>query len=320
MLAITGRGVNELYRDALWMMRISGLQEESRNGKVQALPEPFCATYQRPWERVLFHPERDANPYFHLMESLWMLAGAEDVAFLAQYNSNIARYSDDGVIFHGAYGHRWRYHFEKDQLIEIIAMLRADPTTRRAVLAMWDPMRDLGTQSLDLPCNLLCMFRVVRDTLTMTITNRSNDLVWGAFGANAVHFSILHELIARAVGIPQGQMYQFTNNLHIYEQHWPMMESPYALEDYPPTIPLLHGRETWQDFVEDCEELVSGERQFITQFFNSVVQPARFSYDLYKTKMLGEYNGLSEMPYCDWKVAMEAWLERRNKQLTIPGV
>ena len=50
-----------------------------------------------PCERVLLYPERNANPFFHLYESLWMLAGRNDVAGPARYAKNMNNYSDNGV-------------------------------------------------------------------------------------------------------------------------------------------------------------------------------------------------------------------------------
>src|SRR5271154_5758040 len=46
----------------------------------------FITEYEKPDERVLFSQTRDANPFFHFFESLWILAGREDVEFLAQFN------------------------------------------------------------------------------------------------------------------------------------------------------------------------------------------------------------------------------------------
>ena len=32
-----------------------------------------------PTKELLFDPDRDANPFFHFMEGLWMLAGFNDL-------------------------------------------------------------------------------------------------------------------------------------------------------------------------------------------------------------------------------------------------
>jgi hypothetical protein len=48
--------------------------------KVLVSQTPVVTCYSAPTQRVLFSPMRDANPFFHLMEALWMLAGRDDVA------------------------------------------------------------------------------------------------------------------------------------------------------------------------------------------------------------------------------------------------
>ena len=215
-LALCYNDVNEAYHN----MQTNKLEfcerEETRNGPALVYQAPVLISHAMPYRRVLFDPVRDANPFFHYMEAIWMLSGSENVDFLAQFAKQIQEYSDDGTTLNGAYGFRWRYHWD-DQLDEIIHMLKKDPNNRRIVLTMWDPQFDLGSSSKDIPCNTHIYFRKVGEKLDMTVCNRSNDLVWGALGANVVHMSILQEYIAHATDIPVGTYHQFTNNLHVYE-------------------------------------------------------------------------------------------------------
>jgi len=145
----------------------------SRAGEVMMVEEPVIVTYENPRERVLFAPGRDANPFFHLFESLWMLAGRRDVAPLAYYNSKIADIaSDDGETFNGAYGYRWRkrnltkdWEFPDepiDQLETIIDHLKNKPESRRTVLQMWNVEDDLLKidSSKDVCCNTHAYFSV----------------------------------------------------------------------------------------------------------------------------------------------------------------
>ena len=74
MKVIDTRNVNTALRWALPELLKEGVEEPSRNGLVLVMPTPVTTVYQRPQERVVFSPERNANPFFHLMESLWMLA------------------------------------------------------------------------------------------------------------------------------------------------------------------------------------------------------------------------------------------------------
>lgn len=191
----------------------------SRNGDVVRFPGPVITEYADPTRRISWSDVRDANPFLHYIESAWMLAGRRDVATVAALAKNMANYSDDGETLFGAYGHRWRHYFGYDQLAEIIAELRRNPTSRRCVLQMWDGRDELRTAiagGKDVCCNVSIYFDPVGDQLNMTVSNRSNDLVWGAYGANVVHMSVLHEYVAAMTGFELGTYYQFSNNLHFY--------------------------------------------------------------------------------------------------------
>jgi thymidylate synthase len=140
---------------------------------------------------VLFNKKRDAPCFFTLFESLWMLAGRNDVAPLDYYNSQIADIaSDDGKTFNGAYGYRWRHSTccqqeyavsdggglrkgeyvdrdelsECDQLAIIIDQLRRNPESRRCVLQMWNCEDDLLKidETKDCCCNV-CVFFSLRN-------------------------------------------------------------------------------------------------------------------------------------------------------------
>lgn len=166
------RNVNTAFRDLVHLFathechtrEFNVVKRPSRNGPVLMIDEPATVTYTHPRERVLFNAARDANPFFHMYEALWMLAGRNDVAPVAYYASNMANYSDDSRTLNGAYGYRWRravnanicYEDERteklcsypepvrvDQLDVIVDHLKADPHSRRAVLAMWNVEDDL---------------------------------------------------------------------------------------------------------------------------------------------------------------------------------
>jgi hypothetical protein len=149
LTTINVRNVHQALTEGCYQMRLEGIRRQSRNGLVDVLPGPCITTYKYPVERVLFYPERDANPFFHLMESLWMLAGRNDVQWINEFNSTIHQFSDNGKTFNGAYGFRWRDMFGHDQLHKVILALRNDPTCRRQVIGMWDPRSDLGAETRD---------------------------------------------------------------------------------------------------------------------------------------------------------------------------
>ncbi len=187
MRTITARNVHQALPEVMHLLRNRGV----RNGPALKVPGPVSICYEKPTERVVFWPEVDADPFFHCLEALWMLAGRNDVAFVAGIVPKMADFSDNGMSLSGAYGHRWRHHFGYDQLRSIAHSLADDRYDPQQVLSMWDANLDMATvKSKDIPCNTQVYFsRADTGNLDMTVTSRSNDAV--VLGANAVHFSML---------------------------------------------------------------------------------------------------------------------------------
>jgi thymidylate synthase len=234
MHVIKARNVQQAFPEAMYQLKHFGVRMPSRDGNVVKLPEPVTFVLEHPEERVLFWDERNANPFFHLMEALWMLAGHEDVEFLASIVSAVSRFSDDGVAFNGAYGHRWRYHFGHDQLEIIAENLANNHNCRRQVLTIWDGSHDLNLNSKDLPCNTHLYFSINHEgELEMMVCNRSNDVVWGALGTDVVHMSILQEFLAAWIGVPMGRYYHVTNNLHLYTARHEALMNLFAERAFP---------------------------------------------------------------------------------------
>jgi thymidylate synthase len=299
MQVITARNVNDAYNEALWLMKTIGVEELTRNGKVRSSPTPVVTIYAKPLERMLWDAKRDANPFFHVAEAIWMLAGRNDVEFVKKFAGIMPSFSDDGVTLNGAYGYRWANHFEFNQLIHLIDLLRNQPETRRAVLGMWDPMTDLpiADKSADVPCNTQAFFRIAEGKLHMTVMCRSNDIVWGAYGANAVHMSYLLQYVASAVGIEVGTYTQFSNNWHIYERHFDLMDSaptePEGIDRYigtPHLEPLFHGGPDWAAIFSQecglfCNDVNLGYHfgAYKMPYFNHVMIPLAKSWNCYKT-------------------------------------
>lgn len=302
--------VNDLYSDLLMRLRECP-EEQTRNGPVKSIRRPSIWSMRNPLERVLFNPQRKANPYFHIMETVWMLAGENKVDFLLPFNANMDMYANDGIV-NGAYGHRWRNHFYRDQIIGVINELTRDIDSRQAVMVMYDPKIDYQVNWKDRPCNTHIYFRTVGGTLDMTVCNRSNDAVWGLAGANAVHMTYLQELIARTLRVPVGTYYVMTNNLHIYQQHWPLMHNPMGPDEYKRgdiiPLPMLLPKEDINDLLYECEQFVASDGDFPCQinWLRNTVSPM---YQSYMCRKNGDYDtfDLDLIEADDWRLACKLW-------------
>lgn len=319
VMIIRANNVNGAFADVWWRMKGAVREENSRNGKVVVFPEPVITSYKAPQERVLFNPVRDANPVFHLVEALWMLDGRNDVASLLPYNSKYGQYAETDGTVHGAYGYRWRQHFDVDQLWRISFILKSDPTSRQAVLTMWDPDFDLTHAALkDRPCNTQIYFDVRGGCLNMTVCCRSNDIVWGAYGANVVHFSILQEWLAADLNVPIGTYHQFSNNFHAYTdlpivRHlmaWPPQEKyDYYQEERVTIQPLVAKGEETREFLWDCEDFFAKGASHRTAFFRQLVNPL---VSAYHARHVGTPAPVDPTDTRDWMVAFREWCERRE--------
>ena len=315
------RNVNDALKEGFEWLRVTGVIESSRNGPVMVAPGPVITEYANPCERVLFNPRRDANPVFHLMEALWMIAGSDDVSFLLPFNSRFEEYAEsDGVVW-GAYGRRWRSAFGIEQIRHTAQVLKRSPNSRQAVMQMWDCRLDLGQVKKDIPCNTHIYFDCRGGELNMTVCCRSNDILWGAYGANAVHMSVLQEVMASMIGAPVGVYRQFSNNFHAYldnetTQHF-LEYGARNHDQYPEVlrVPLIGADENADWFIEDCEALVAGSNEYCTKFFRQVAIPLYNAY-LSRTSSktpIDKNNFSEEQRNIDWIVAFLQWCERRKK-------
>lgn len=340
----------------------------SRVGEVCVIEEPVIIAYGKPEEKVLFNTARDANPFFHLFESLWMLSGRNDLAPLQYYVSNFDNYSDDGVTLNGAYGFRWRNHeflvSYIDQLEKIISHLRKTPNSRRAVLQMWNVEDDLLKieESKDVCCNLSVLFSIENgdcsdcdengliDTTTeknkvfrtkescqrckgerhevplylnMTVFNRSNDLIWGTMGANAVHFAFLQEYVAGRLNLKLGTYYQVSNNQHFYTEKWEPEKwlewyksgenSAYYYPEINSRYSLLNSAHTLdiqlEQFIEDKE----ASKTFGNLFLEYVAKPVKQAFNLHKEREYGKaLERCEDIALRDWRIACQNWLTKRR--------
>ena len=313
-------------------------RQKSRNGDTLECVDPVTTVYKKPWERVLLEETRDANPFFHLVEAIWMMAGSNNLRQLTHFNAGMANFSDNGELLNGAYGYRWRKQFDHDQLPTIIEMLKQDPDSRRVVLQMWDAVHDLNSPSIDIPCNTNIYFKVRDYELQMTVCNRSNDMIWGAYGANVVHMSVLQEYIAASLDLPMGKYYQISDSFHIYDtEQWKTIKNidfdafSHALPMYYPKdlIPVV---DEYTTFTQDCKYflnvLPTGKEtqlelshcesiswsSFKNRIFPLVLRPMIKAFTYHKMRDYENcYKQIENIQAEDWRMACTTWITKRKR-------
>lgn len=339
MYTIRARNVNDALAAGVRWLTDMGHERESRNGPVLVANGPVTTVYTHPRERVLVWPSRDANPFFHLVEALWMIAGRNDLKTLTPFVKRMATFSDDGGKTQpGAYGHRWRDHFvnsEKtfdgdyrlDQIAWAVRRLQADPHDRRVVIQMYDAEVDqyaADNGGKDIPCNLIALPTISVDgRLDLTVFNRSNDAVWGAYGANAVHFSVLQEVLAGLLDVTVGRYWQVSNNFHAYldtikkGEGLPTVADAYDYVQIQVSEPMFPGL-TLEEITDDIERFLDDPARpgLRSSFLRKIACPMVMAHRAFKREGTGPAREILEQmtPGNDWRFGAEIWLNNRDKE------
>ncbi len=249
---MTHRNVNVAtvasLRDALEhgaVLRVRGHEIRELRNRITVL--------ERPRERCLFLPHRRNNVFASLAETLWVLAGRNDVDWLRAYLPRAADFSDDGLTWRAGYGPRLRNWNGVDQLYETRKLLLGERLTRRAVVVLYDPDRDF-VDSKDIPCNNWLHWLIREDRLHLNVAVRSNDIMWGFSGINTFEWSVLHDLMAHWLGADVGEASYLASSFHLYERHYRRAERIVAgfsgLTCYDFGVEPLAFQSEWCDFDE----------------------------------------------------------------------
>lgn len=328
-MKIRGKNVNEVYPLGLMMLDQQGVSQPSQHGGTLEMPTPVIVQYDNPRERVLFDKERASNPFLNLFEALWIIAGRNDVEFLKHLVPNMQRYSDDGVTYYGAYGHRMRYGGDGDQIEHAVRRLKTNPDDRQVVLTIRTP-EDMFYTGKDQPCNMMVACKIRNGKLNINVFNRSNDFIWGLTGTNVVQFSMLQEYLAGRIGVEVGTYYQTTDSMHVYtNEQWAKLRDAYTKPVVDPyvlghTAPfdMMQCSELWDDDLCDFfYRYMAGIRgvrdSYRTPFFKEVVVPMWYTFQQYakyrETKDAAHLDDAilytDSIAECDWKLIAKQWLQ-----------
>lgn len=156
-------------------------------------------------------------PLFRLEEAipravLCTLSDVTDLSTVSFYNPKAHEFSDDGKTVPSNYGHRIRNLGEVDQIESVVALLKQDPNSRRAVIHIH------ATGDSDLryaPCVDSLHFLIRNGALECQSFWRSENALT-LLPINLFEFTLLQELIASELNIPVGPYAHTVTSLHHY--------------------------------------------------------------------------------------------------------
>lgn len=152
-----------------------------------------------------------------LGELLWYLTRGDELDFIRRYIDAYKDESEDGVTVHGAYGLRLFAMRGIDQVANVMELLRRHPDSRRAVVQLFNA-EDANRPHREIPCTTSLQFLVRDRRLELIATLRSNDAYMG-LPHDVFCFTMLQEMVARALGREPGPYRQFVGSMHLYVKH-----------------------------------------------------------------------------------------------------
>lgn len=181
---------------------------------------------------------RGAVPGIGAVEACQLLGGVTTPETVIAVGPQFKNYAEDNGIFHGAYGMRTRGQYD-----HVVEKLRNDPSSRQAVVTIWNPEYDNQPNKRDYPCTVLHQFRIRNNKLNMSVYMRSND-VWLGAAYDFFQFTRVQLAMCSVLGITPGTYAHHVGSLHIYEQHYGAAENLRKTNKIEP-IPFIQG-DSWE--------------------------------------------------------------------------
>jgi thymidylate synthase len=155
-------------------------------------------------------------------ELLWFLQGSTNVAYLRANGVTIwDEWADRNGELGPVYGYQWRSwpapdgrHI--DQLGDVLAQLRSNPSSRRLVVSAWN-VADIPRMALA-PCHALFQFYVADGRLSCQLYQRSADVFLGV-PFNMASYALLTLMVAQVAGLKPGEFVHTLGDAHLYLNH-----------------------------------------------------------------------------------------------------
>lgn len=205
-------------------------------------------------------------------EVVWMITGQKHTEFMRQFTKIWDDFIEEDGTMETAYGYRWRHHFGRDQLLDLIQHLREEPTSRQGVVVMWDPASDglTGEKKKNVPCPFCWTANIIGEKLNLHLVIRSNDMILGN-PHDTAGFALLQAMLAQELGVGVGKLTVSISHAHIYENQFEQTEDLVGREDHTHEEIFCHLPErSFQRALEGDAELV----RELKNMFRSQYKPA----------------------------------------------
>lgn len=207
MRIFEGKTIDRVYKRLLTQLKsaeVVGNTKEITNCTL-IVHNPYCSS--------IHFPERKISEKYSNAELEWYWTGDNSCETIGKSAKRWLEITDDGKTNNSAYGYIL-FEKYKNQLEEIISLLKKDPTSRRAVLNISDPTID-RINTKDMQCTIALQFLIRRNRVSMTTYMRSNDVFYG-LPYDYIFFISLQFYVARRLKLKVGMYCHNATSMHLY--------------------------------------------------------------------------------------------------------
>jgi thymidylate synthase len=200
--------VMEVWKAALSHILEEGTDFKDRENRMCREVLNLTLTITNPKNRI------DAPMEVMNRSEKWVYPSKEEISGIMLQNKT-------STIYEYTYGPRiFNFQNQKNQIADfVIPLLKKDPTSRRAVVILYEPVKDSKIENKNIPSLILIYFKIKEHRLYSTCFIRSNDLFVG-WPANIFQINTLQEYLAEKLQLDIGELTTFSASAHIFEEHF----------------------------------------------------------------------------------------------------
>lgn len=212
---------DRIYRDAIANIMFHGAESFNERTGLSTRAVPGLTFELYPEESFPLLTLRKIPIQLFCSEVVWMVTGTKDLSFIQQFTKIWDDFSEEDNTMCTAYGYRWRHHFGRDQLLELVEHLRNEPSSRQGVVMMWDPANDglMAPKQKNVPCPFTFTVNIIDRKINMHLIIRSNDMMLGN-PHDVAGFALLLTMLGQELETSIGKLTVSISHAHIYENHY----------------------------------------------------------------------------------------------------
>ncbi len=243
-----------LYKDILLSLNNKKYTYNARTRiKVK---EMFGAAFV--WDMNFLPISNIRRTYSHIAASelAWSLSGERDLKWISKYTKIWDKFAIKGKI-DTAYGYRWKTAFGINQITNIIAKLKKDPSSRQQILCTWDARVDNVKKAMNIPCPFAVVVGIVEGKLNLHLSVRSNDVICG-LPYDLYFYTLLGSMFAKELKVKKGILFYSIANYHVYQNHEDIVNKILELPTKQITYP--------NDFSWNYKQILKNKEKFVENF------------------------------------------------------